>query len=95
MKTLIAFLSVNLFNSFENVHKVLKDNKYYFVVVGNNRTTAGNENIFIPTDDYIGLIAKKTGFKLVKKLKMTVQKSYMIHSKNAINKESILILKKE
>lgn len=39
------------------VSKVLKKNKFAFFIVGNNRTTAGNEQIRISTDDFICMIA--------------------------------------
>lgn len=78
----------------EQVAIVLRKNKYAFWVVGNNKTKAGGELINIPTDDFISLIAQRNHFKLIKKLPMTVQKSYMIHSKNSINSESILIFQR-
>jgi tRNA G10 N-methylase Trm11 len=77
------------------VSQVLKKNKFAFFVVGNNRTTAGNEMIEIPTDDFVGLIAQQNSFLLVEKINMTVQQSYMIHSKNSINTESILVLQRK
>ncbi|MBC8185007.1 hypothetical protein H8E88_28270 [candidate division KSB1 bacterium] len=86
---------IDMDQSMKQMHSVLKLNKYYFMVIGNNRTTAGNEEISIPTVYFIGLIAESNGFKLYKKIDMTVQQSYMIHSKNAINSESILILGKK
>lgn len=76
------------------MYEVLKPDRYCFMVVGNNRTTAGSKSIFIPTIRFISLIAEKIGFTFLKELPLTVQKSYMIHSKNSINTESILYLKK-
>lgn len=78
----------------EQINQVLKPNKYAFTVVGNNRTTAGGELIKIPTDDFIASIAEKVGFKFERKISLEVQKSYSIHSKNSINTESILVLRK-
>jgi len=85
---------LDMHEGMNQVSKVLKKNKYAFFVVGNNRTTAGTETINIPTDDFIGLIAQANNFKLIEKINMTVQQSYMIHSKNSIDKESILVLQK-
>jgi DNA modification methylase len=87
------FLDMN--ESIKGINFVLKPNKYFFVVIGVNRTIAGGEEIFIPTDDFIAMIAEKNGFELIQKIEMSVQKSYMIHSKNSINNESILILRKK
>ncbi len=77
------------------ISKVLKKNKFAFFVVGKNKTTAGSEKFDIPTDDFIGYIAEKNNFKFVEKISMTVQKSYLIHSKNSINAESILVLRRK
>ena len=77
------------------MYHVLKHGKYCFMVVGSNNTTAGNQKITIPTDDYIGLIGKKVGFKLATKIPMSVAQSYMIHRNNAIPGESVLVFKKE
>lgn len=78
----------------QQIHIVLKRGRKAYMVVGQNTTTAGGIRISIPTDDYIVLLAEKNGFELVEKIEMAVQKSYAIYSKNAINKESILILKR-
>lgn len=76
------------------ISQVLRKNRFAFFVVGNNRTTAGNEMIDIPTDDFIAMIAEANNFKLAEKISMNVQQPYMIHSKNSINKESILVLQR-
>lgn len=86
---------LDMHQGINQVSQVLKKNKFAFFVVGNNRTTAGTENIDIPTDDFIGLIAQANNFKLVEKISMTVQQSYMIYSKNSINTESILVLQRK
>ena len=81
--------------SMKQTSNVIKHDKYFFMVVGGNRTIAGGEEILIPTDDFIGLVAENNGFELTKKISMSVPKSYMIHSKNSINTESILVLRKK
>ena len=77
------------------VLQVLKGNRLAFFVVGNNKTMAGGEQIDIPTDDFIGLIAQENGFRLIEKINMSVQKPYMIHSKNSIRTESILVMQRK
>ena len=83
---------LDMHQGINQVSQVLKKNKFAFFVVGNNRTKAGGESIDIATDDFIGLIAEQNNFKLVEKICMKVPQSYMIHSKNSINTESILVL---
>jgi len=94
-------LAVLLFKYFADMKVVLeqtfialKHGSMVFMVVGNNQTQAGGDLVKIPTDDFIGLIAQQVGFKLEQKFELQVQKGYMIHAKNAINSESILILRK-
>ena len=53
-----------------------------------------NVKIEIPTIDFIKELCIEAGFKLIKELPLSVPKNYMIHSKNAMKKESILYLKK-
>lgn len=84
------FLDMN--QGMNQVSKVLKKSKLAFFVVGSNKTVAGDQKIDIPTDDFIRLIGEANNFKFVEKISMTVQKPYMIHSKNAINTESILVM---
>ena len=86
---------IDMHQGINQISQVLKKNKLAFFVVGNNKTTAGNKKIDIPTDDFIGLIAQANNFKLVEKISMAVQKPYMIHSKNSINTESILVLQRK
>ena len=88
---LLYMYFLDMHNGINQVSQVLKKNKYAFFVVGNNRTTAGNQNIDIPTDEFISLIAEQNNFQFIEKIPMSVQKGYMIHSKNSINTESILI----
>jgi len=86
---------IDMHESMKQINNVLKHSKHLFMVIGGNRTIAGGEEILIPTDDFINLIAENNGFELTKKISMSVQKSYMIHSKNSINTESILVLRKK
>ena len=76
------------------MYKVLRERKFCFMVVGCNNTIAGDKNIFIPTDDCISEIGKSVGFKFNSKIPLNIPLSYMIHKKNAIRRESILIFRK-
>jgi site-specific DNA-methyltransferase (cytosine-N4-specific) len=84
---------LDMYYTMHQISLILKKNKLAFFVIGNNKTTAGQENITIPTDNFISLIAESNNFKLVEKINIDVQPSHMIHSKNSINSESILILR--
>lgn len=82
---------LDMYQGINQISKVLKKDKFAFFVVGNNSTIAGDQNIEIPTDDFLTLIAEKNNFRLIEKIPMTTQRGYMIHSKNSIKSESILI----
>ena len=80
--------------SLYQISKSLKKKSMAFFVVGDNKTRASDENITIPTADFISLIAKNNKFELVEKIDLSVQKSYSIHSKNSINTESVLVFQR-
>lgn len=84
----------DMYLAMAEMYRVLRKRRYCFMVVGCNTTMAGGEGIFIPTDDFISSIGKSIGFLLEKKLPLSVQSPYMIHSKNAIKKESVLVFRK-
>lgn len=86
---------LDMHKGISEVNKALKKGKLAFFVVGNNRTVAGGESIDIPTDDFIGYIGEKNGFRLLEKISMTVQPAYVLHSKNSIKSESILVFRKK
>ncbi len=79
----------------KQMHRLLKKDKLFFNVVGDNHTTAGETKINIPTIDFINLISQQNGFDLIEKINMSVQKPYSIHSKNSIKNEAISILRKK
>ena len=61
-----------------------------FLVVGNNRTTAGGQPIEIRTADHLAAIASDIGFQVVNRLPMDMLVSRDIFRKNAIPSEQIL-----
>lgn len=76
------------------MHSVLRRGSYCFMVVGCNSTTAGGEEVFIPTDDLISSIAKEIGFQIHKKILLNINSSYMIYKRNSIKRESVLVFTK-
>ena len=65
-----------------------------FLVVGNNRTTAGGEPVEIRTAEHLGRIAKSLGFRMVESLSMDMLVSRDIFRQNAMPSEHILRLEK-
>ena len=65
-----------------------------FLVVGNNRTTAGGRLIEIRTAEHLGVIASDLGFRLEDDIAMDMLVSRDVFRKNAMQSEQILRLKK-
>lgn len=78
----------------EEMERVLKPGKLLMLIVGENKTTLGEETIKIDTDDIIAKMANGLGFKRLRKIPMTGYTPYMVHQKQAITTESIQIFKK-
>jgi site-specific DNA-methyltransferase (cytosine-N4-specific) len=65
-----------------------------FFVVGNNHTVAGGEKVEIPTDQLLGQLAEKSGFRWTESLSMELLISRDIFKKNAGSAETILFFQK-
>ncbi|MYB35561.1 MAG: hypothetical protein F4X92_10710 [Gammaproteobacteria bacterium] len=94
-KNLAALLSKYFFDMREvlvSIQGLLRPGGDAFLVVGNNRTTAGGELIHIRTSDHLAAIAGRLGFKIVETLSMDMLPSRDIFRKNAVPSEKIIRL---
>ena len=94
---LSALLSKYFFDMRETIHQtlqLLKPGGTMFLVVGNNRTKAGEEPIEINTPTHLAAIAVDAGFELLKETSMEMLVSRDIFRKNAVQAESILQFRK-
>jgi len=94
-KNMAALLSKYFFDMHEvlrNIRELLRPGAAAFLVVGNNRTTAGGELIQIRTADHLAAIAENLRFKVVETLSMDMLPSRDIFRKNAVPSESIIRL---
>lgn len=92
-RNLPALLSKYFFDMREVMHrmsKLLKPGGQMFVVVGNNRTTAGGQKVDIPTSEILRDIAEDSGFQTVDAEAMDMLPSRAIFRKNAVPSETIL-----
>lgn len=78
---------------FESVSNMMKPNAPYALIVGHNKTTLGGKEFFIDTPELLAQLAISVGWKLEEITQLETYKRYGIHSKNAINKESLIILR--
>lgn len=96
-RNLAALLSKYFFDMKEvlqSAHKLLKRRGSMFLVVGNNRTTAGGKHIEIRTAEHLEKMAEDLGFSIGRKIPMEMLVSRDIFKKNAMASETILVLKK-
>jgi hypothetical protein len=78
--------------SMAEVQKVLKPGARFALIVGNNVTKAGDKQVEILTDRYLGLIGESLGMQLVEEFHITVTTEDLAHTKNSIKNNTLLIL---
>ena len=94
---LSALLSKYFFDMREvmrQTHSLLRPGGAIFLVVGNNRTTAGGQPVEIRTAEHLGEIADSLGFRMADDMAMDMLVSRDIFRKNAVPSERILRLDK-
>ena len=95
-KNLAALLSRYFFDMREvllGVRKLLRPGGDAFLVVGNNRTSAGGELVEIRTADHLAAIAEDLRFRVADTTSMEMLPSRDIFRKNAVPSERIIRLK--
>ena len=96
-RNLSALLSKYFFDMREvmrQTYSLLKPGGTMFLVVGNNRTTAGDRHVEIRTADHLGEIAGGLGFRIADDMAMDMLVSRDIFRKNAVPSERIMRLDK-
>lgn len=94
LSALLAKYFFDMKAAIEQQHELLKDYGTMFMVVGNNRTTAGGEPIEIRTTDHLAMIAESAGFHLAGSISMDMLVSRDIFRNNAMPSEQIITLQK-
>ena len=96
-RNLSALLSKYFFDMREvmrQTYSLLRPGGTMFLVVGNNRTTAGGRHVEIRTADHLGEIAGGLGFRIADDMAMDMLVSRDIFRKNAVPSERIIRLDK-
>ena len=96
-RNLAALLSRYFFDMREvmrQMHSLLRPGGTMFLVVGNNRTTAGGQPVEICTAEHLGEIADGLGFRMTDDMAMDMLVSRDIFRKNAMPSERIMRLDK-
>ena len=94
MAALLAKYFFDMRETMQQMFGLLRAKGSMFVVVGSNRTTAGQKEIDINTPDHLAAIAENVGFRLQGNIPMEMLVSRDIFRKNAIAAERILELVK-
>lgn len=96
-RNLSALLSKYFFDmrlAIQEIQDLLRPGGTAFLVVGNNRTTAGGRNVEIRTAHHLKQIAAELGLKAVSSLSMEMLVSRDIFRRNSMSSEQILILRR-
>ena len=96
-RNLSALLSTYFFDmraTMKQAFDLLRPGGVMFVVIGNNRTTAGDQPVEIRTADHLAEIAESVEFQVKDRLSMDMLVSRDIFRKNAVPSEQILTLEK-
>ena len=94
LSALLAKYFFDMREAMQQAFSLLKPGGKMFLVVGNNRTTAGEELIEIRTAEHLGAIACDIGFQMEDDIAMDMLVSRDVFRKNAMRSEQILGLKK-
>ncbi|WP_340198557.1 DNA methyltransferase [Ascidiimonas sp. W6] len=78
--------------SFISIKRKLKIGGYYALIVGHNKTTLGGTTFHIETPQHLAIIAEQNGWKIKEMIPLQTYKRYELHSANAINSETLIIL---
>jgi DNA modification methylase len=96
-RNLSALLAKYFFDMSEVIKQqldLLRAGGVMFMVVGNNQTTAGGEEIKIQTTHHLAQIAESAGFRRAGNISMEMLTSRDIFRKNAMPSEQIIMLQK-
>ena len=94
LSALLAKYFFDMRDSMRQSFALLKPGGTMFLVVGNNRTTAGGQPIEIRTAEHLGSIASAIGFQMEDNIAMDMLVSRDVFRKNAMRSEQILRLDK-
>lgn len=94
LSALLAKYFFDMSDVLDQQHALLRAGGTMFMVIGNNRTTAGGEEIQIPTAHHLTEIAETMGFRIAGHLSMEMLASRDIFRKNAMPSEQIVTLQK-
>jgi site-specific DNA-methyltransferase (cytosine-N4-specific) len=94
MPTLLYRYFSDMKNMFLNVYSMLIEDGSFALVVGHNKTTIGGTTYNIDTPKLLSVLAVECGWTISELTQLQTYKRYGINSKNSINIETLIIVRK-
>lgn len=94
MAALLLRYFTDIRSTLTQVHRVMKPGSLAFYVVGDSRTKVGEDWFAIPTCQHTQAIAADVGFLVHPPVSIDVTTERMLHAKNAITENEILVFQK-
>ena len=85
----------DMLQSFSVVGRAIKPGGVYALVVGTNRTTLGGTQFYIDTPRFLAQLSKHAGWSVLELLSLETYKRYGLHAANAVQGETLVVLKHE
>lgn len=81
--------------AFSSIYGSLKSKSIFLLIVGHNRTSVGGKIRIINTPQHLTEIACQANFECEEIVELQTYQRYGLHASNAVNSESLIILKKK
>lgn len=85
----------DMLKTFITVRTALKTKGLYALIVGSNRTTLGGTQFNIDTPQHLARLGEHAGWSVVEFVPLDTYKRYGLHAANAVNDETLVVLKRE
>lgn len=90
MAALLLRYFADMRDVFTNVGRTLRPGAHLFFVIGDNKTTAGDELVDIPSAVVLSELGKSRGWSLLERIPISVTKDAVLHSRHSITTNQVL-----
>lgn len=94
MAALIYMYFRDMSNVLFTLDKIVKDNGFICIVIGDTKTTTGAGKVIIRTTQVLRETAEKIGWNLIYDIPISVTKENYVHMHNSITENNILVFQK-
>jgi adenine-specific DNA methylase len=82
----------SMLRTFHNTRALLKPHGRFALIIGHNHTVLGGRRVDINTPELLAGAAEQAGFKVAENTELQAYQRFGIHSRNAVARESLLVL---